>query len=79
VRFLLALCVLPLAANALAVPTVWAEKSVWVLGCSTPKWDGLVEGTVDEFNGVLPESASRLAYRRGRSSSARCRQRPSRA
>jgi hypothetical protein len=49
--------------NALAAPTVWAEKSVWVLGCSTPKWDGLVEGTVDEFNGMLPESAPRLVYR----------------
>jgi hypothetical protein len=48
--------------NALAAPTVWAEKSVWVLGCSTPKWDGLVEGTVDEFNGMLPESAPRLVY-----------------
>jgi Berberine and berberine like len=57
---LFALCVLPRAANGLAAPTLWAEKSVWALGCSTPKWDGLVEGTVDEFNSMLPESASRL-------------------
>ena len=31
-----------------------------MLDYSTPKWDGLVEGMVDEFNGMLPESASRL-------------------
>jgi hypothetical protein len=61
---LLALSVLLLAPDALAVPTVWAEKSVRVLDYSTPKWDGVVEGMVDEFDAMLPESAPRLVYRR---------------
>jgi hypothetical protein len=53
---LIALGVL-LAADALAAPSVWAETSVRVLDYTTPRWDGLVEGMVDEFNGMLPESA----------------------
>jgi hypothetical protein len=61
---LLALSILLLGPNALAAPMVWAEKSVRVLDYSTPKWDGLVEGMVAEFNGMLPESAPRLVYRR---------------
>src|SRR5215210_6922936 len=62
--FLLALCVLLLAPDALAAPTLWAEKSVRVLDYSAPKWTGLVEEMIDEFNGMLPESAPRLVYRR---------------
>jgi hypothetical protein len=62
--FLLALCVLLLGPDVLAAPTLWAEKSVRVLDYSTDKWNGLVEGMVDEFNGMLPESAPRLVYRR---------------
>jgi hypothetical protein len=61
--FVLALCVLLLAPDALAAPTVWAKKSVRVLDYSSPKWAGLVEGMVDEFNGMLPKSAPRLVYR----------------
>ena len=61
---LLALGFLLLGPNGLAAPMVWVEKSVRVLDYSTPKWDGLVEGMVDEFNGMLPESAPRLVYRR---------------
>jgi hypothetical protein len=61
---LLALSVLLLGPNTLAAPMVWAEKPVRVLDYSTAKWDGLVEGMVDEFNGMLPESAPRLVYRR---------------
>jgi hypothetical protein len=61
---LLALSILLLGPNALAAPMVWVEKSVRILDYSTPKWDGLVEGMVDEFNGMLPESAPRLVYRR---------------
>src|SRR5688500_3355192 len=61
---LLALGVLPLAPDALAAPSTWAETSVRVLDYSTPQWDGLVEGMVDEFNGMLPESAPQLVYRR---------------
>jgi hypothetical protein len=60
---LLALALLLLAPAGLAAPMVWTEKSVRVLDYSTPKWDGLVEGMVDEFNGMLPESAPRLVYR----------------
>jgi hypothetical protein len=63
--FLLALLVLLLAPDALAAPpAVWSEKSVRVLDYSTSKWDGLVEGMVDEFNAMLPESAPQLVYRR---------------
>jgi hypothetical protein len=61
---MLALLVLLLAPEALAAPTVWAEQSVRVLDYSTSQWDGLVEGMVDEFNGMLPESAPQLVYRR---------------
>jgi hypothetical protein len=61
---LLALVVLLLVPSGLAASMVWAEKSVRVLDYSTPKWDGLVEGMVDQFNGMLPESAPRLVYRR---------------
>ncbi len=61
---LLALLGLLLAPNALAAPLVWAEQSVRVLDYSTSQWDGLVEGMVDEFNGMLPKSAPRLVYRR---------------
>ena len=61
---LLALLVLLLAPDALAAPTAWAEQSVRVLDYSTPQWDGLVEGMVEEFNGILPESAPQLVYRR---------------
>ncbi len=43
---------------------VWAEQSLRVLDYSTSQWDGLVEGMVDEFNGMLPESAPQLVYRR---------------
>jgi hypothetical protein len=62
--FLLTLLLLLLAPDALAAPSVWAEKSVRVLDYTTPKWDGLVAGMVDEFNAMLPESAPRLVYRR---------------
>jgi hypothetical protein len=62
--FVLTLCVLLLAPDALAAPTVWAEKSVRVLDYSAPKWTGLVEEMIDEFNSMLPESAPRLVYRR---------------
>jgi hypothetical protein len=62
--FILALVILLLAPDALAAPSVWAETSVRVLDYTTPRWDGLVEGMVDEFNGMLPESAPRLVYRR---------------
>ena len=55
--FLLALVVLLLAPDALAAPAVWADQSVRVLDYITPQWDGLVDGMVDEFNGMLPESA----------------------
>jgi hypothetical protein len=61
---LLALVVLLLAPDALGAPALWAETSVRVLDYTTPRWDGLVEGMVDEFNGMLPESAPRLVYRR---------------
>jgi hypothetical protein len=61
---LLALLVLLLAPDALAAPTAWAEQSVRVLDYSTPQWDGLVEGMVEEFNGTLPESTPQLVYRR---------------
>jgi hypothetical protein len=61
---LIALGVLLLTPDALAAPSVWAETSVRVLDYTTPRWDGLVEGMVDEFNGMLPESAPRLVYRR---------------
>ena len=40
------------------------RKSVRVLDYSAAKWTGLVEEMVDEFNGMLPESAPRLVYRR---------------
>ena len=62
--FVVALCVLLLAPDALAAPTVWSEKSVRVLDYSTAKWTGLVEEMIGEFNGMLPESAPRLVYRR---------------
>jgi hypothetical protein len=62
--FVLVLLLLLLAPDALAAPAVWAEQSVRVLDYSTPQWDGLVEGMVDEFNAMLPESAPRLVYRR---------------
>jgi len=62
--FLLALVVLLLAPDALAAPAVWADQSVRVLDYTTPQWDGLVDGMVDEFNGMLPESAPQLVYRR---------------
>ena len=61
---LLALVVLLLAPDALGAPAIWAEQSVRVLDYTTPRWDGLVEGMVDEFNGMLPEAAPRLVYRR---------------
>jgi hypothetical protein len=61
---LLALSVLLLVPSGLAASMAWAEKSVRVLDYSTPMWDGLVEGMVDEFNGMLPESAPRLVYHR---------------
>ena len=61
---LLALVVLLLAPDALAAPVVWAETSVRVLVYTTPRWDGLVEGMIDEFNGMLPEAAPRLVYHR---------------
>jgi hypothetical protein len=60
----LALLGLLLAPDALAAPLVWGEQSVRVLDYSTSEWDGLVEGMVDEFNGMLPESAPQLVYRR---------------
>jgi hypothetical protein len=60
----LALVVLLLASDALAAASVWAETSVRVLDYTTPRWDGVVEGMVDEFNGTLPESARQLVYRR---------------
>ena len=62
--FLLAFLALLLAPDALAAPTVWAEKSVRVMDYTTPQWDGLVAGMVDEFNAMLPEAAPRLVYRR---------------
>jgi len=62
--FLLTLVVLLLAPDALAAPAVWAETSLRVLDYTTPQWDGLVEGMVDEFNDMLPESAPQLVYRR---------------
>ena len=61
---LLALLVQLLAPAALAAPVVWAEQSVRVLDYTTPRWDGLVEGMVGDFNGALPEAAPRLIYRR---------------
>lgn len=61
---LLAVVVLLLAADALAAPTVWRQQSVRVLDYTTPRWDGLVEGMVGEFNDMLPEAAPRLVYRR---------------
>ncbi len=61
---LLALGVLLLAPDALSAPSVWAETSVRVLDYTTPRWDGLIEGMVDEFNGMLPEPAPQLVYRR---------------
>jgi hypothetical protein len=60
----LALGVLLLDPDALAVPSTWAETSIRVLDYCTPRWDGLVEGMVDEFNGMLSESAPQLVYRR---------------
>jgi hypothetical protein len=61
---LLTLVVLLLAPDALAAPSVGAETSVRVLDYTTPRWDGVVEGMVDECNGMLPESAPQLVYRR---------------
>jgi hypothetical protein len=61
---LLALVVLLLAPDAPAAPAVWAETSLRVLDYTTPQWDGLVEGMVDEFNEMLPEAAPRLVYHR---------------
>ena len=61
---LLTLVVLLLGPDALAAPSVWAETSVRVLDYTTPRWDWLVEGMVDEFNGMLPELAPQLVYRR---------------
>jgi hypothetical protein len=61
---LLALVVLLLAPDAPAAPAVWAETSLRVLDYTTPRWDGLVEGMVDEFNDMLPEAAPRLVYHR---------------
>ncbi len=60
---LLALLGLLLAPHALAAQLMWGEQSVRVLDYSTSEWDGLVEGMVDEFNGMLPESVPRLVYR----------------
>ena len=53
-----------LAPDVLAAPSVWTETSVRVLDYTTPRWDGIVEGLVAEFNGILPGSAPRLVYRR---------------
>jgi hypothetical protein len=61
---ILTLVVLLLAPDALAAPAVWAETSVRVLDYTAPRWDGLVEGMVAEFNDMLPESAPRLVYHR---------------
>ncbi len=62
--FVLTLCVLLLAPDALAAPTIWARKSVRVLDYSAAKWTGLVEEMIDEFNSMLPEPTPRLVYRR---------------
>ena len=61
---LLALVVLLLAPDALGAPAIWAETSVRVLDYTTPRWEGLVEGMVGEFNDMLPEAAPRLVYHR---------------
>jgi hypothetical protein len=61
---LLALVVLLVAPDALGAPALWAETSVRVLDYTTPRWDGLVQGMVDEFNGMLPEAAPQLVYHR---------------
>jgi hypothetical protein len=61
---LLALVVLLLGPDALAPPSVWAETSARVLDSTTPRWDGIVEGMVDEFNDMLHEAAPRLVYHR---------------
>jgi hypothetical protein len=62
---LLALAMLGLLAqDALARPPMWTEKTVRVLDYSTPMWDGMVSGMVDEFNAMLPDTAPRLVYRR---------------
>ena len=50
---LLALAVLLLSVDTLAAPAARAEKSVRVLDYSTPEWDGLVQGMVDEFNAMM--------------------------
>ena len=60
---LLALAVLLLSVDTLAAPAAWAEKSVRVLDYSTPEWDGLVQGMVDEFNAMQPRGSSNAASR----------------
>ena len=60
---LLALAVLLLSVDTLAAPAARAEKSVRVLDYSTPEWDGLVQGMVDEFNAMQPRGWSIAACR----------------
>ncbi len=60
----LAMLVLLHAPEVLARPPVWTDKSVRVLDYTTPMWDGLVAGTVADFNAMLPDAAPRLVYRR---------------
>ena len=86
----LAMLVLLHAPEALARPPVWTDKTVRVLDYTTPMWDGLVAGMVEDFNVMLPDAAPRLVYRRlperscqelhirtlVQSSSARCRRLP---
>ena len=60
----LALAVLLLPLEVLAAPVVWTDKTVRVLDYTTPMWDGLVAGMVEEFNAMLPDTAPRLVYRR---------------
>jgi hypothetical protein len=64
VRTILVALVVLLAPDALAAPAVWSEQSVRVLDYTTPRWDGRVEGMVDELNDMLPEAAPRLVYGR---------------
>ena len=62
---LLGLLVLLLAPTAAETrPTVWTGTTVRVMDYTTPMWEGIVAGMVDEFNAMLPEAAPRLVYRR---------------
>ena len=61
---LVGLLLVVLSAIAPAVSAVWRVESVRVPDYTTPQWEGMVEGMVEEFTTMLPETAPRLVYRR---------------